>query len=139
MRLKMKDMIREAFNSSKNLNSKWDSQSQVNAYSLDIFLRKAGYKLVDIIPQDKEGKVVPELIIEPVKAGYRHPEITHMVDEGAFYMKMKSYGEMPASDVETIIEVYQNVLAVLNHLNGLDTSKLEYEKPDYDKPDDSEE
>lgn len=127
MRLKVKDMIREAFSNKKTLNSKWDPQGQPNNYALDIFLRKSGYKLVDIIPQSNGGNVVPELLIEPVKEGYRNPDITHMVDEDIFYMKMKSYGEMPASDVETIIEVYQKVLVVLNHLNDLDKSNLEYE------------
>jgi len=128
MRLGMKDKIKEAFNTKKTLNSKWDPQGQPNAYQLDIFLRKAGYKLVDMIPQSSGGSTVPELIIEPIKEGYRHPDITHMIAEDTFYMKMKSYGEMPASDVETIIQVYQAVLAVLNHLNELDKSKLEYEK-----------
>lgn len=125
MRLRMKDMIKEAFSNKKTLHSKWDPQSQPNAYELDVFLRKSGYKLVDIIPQENG---VPEVLIEPVKEGYRHPDITHMVAEDIFYMKMKSYGEMPATDVEAIIQVYQNVLAVLNHLNALDKSKLEYQK-----------
>ena len=126
MRLKMKDMIKEAFSNKRDLSSKWDSQTQPNAYALDIFLRKAGYKLVDMIPQESGGQAIPELLIEPIKEDYKHPEITHMIEENVFYMKMKSYGELPASDVETIIQVYQNVLAVMNHLEELDKSKLEY-------------
>lgn len=128
MRLKMRDMIKEAFSNKRDLKSKWDSQTQPNAYALDVFLRKSGYRLVDMIPQIVDEQSVPELLIEPIKEDYKHPEITHLVDDGIFCMKMKSYGELPASDVDTIIQVYQNVLAVLTHLDELDLAKLEYEE-----------
>lgn len=133
----IRDKIRETFSKKKVVNeetkkkvnslkrfnpSKWDSDTQPNIYELDNFLRKSGYKLVDIIEHEDN---IPELIIEPLKKGYLHPEINHDVNEKDFYVNVIKYGMLELSDLEGIIEGYETALGVLRHLKSVSLDTLE--------------
>lgn len=132
----IRDKIRETFSKKKVVNeetkkvdpakrfnsSKWDSDTQPNIYELDNFLRKSGYKLTDIL---EHKDTIPELIIEPLKSGYLHPEINHDVAEKEFYVNVIKYGMLGASDLEGIIEGYETALGVLRHLKTIDLDSLE--------------
>lgn len=117
----LRDNIRRAMREAKSL-SKWSSDTQKNLYSLDSFLRKSGYRLADILDHEEGSR---ELIIEPVKPGYLHPEIVHDVSEGSFYIKVEEHGLLNASDVEEIIKGYTTALGVVGHLDSLDIQSLE--------------
>lgn len=102
-------------------NTRWDPDTQPNIYQLDIFLRKSGYRLFDVVI----NKGHPELMIETIKEGHLHPEINHNVADQAFYIEVKKYGELSASDVEEIVKGYQTAIGVVKHLEKLDLNKLE--------------
>lgn len=120
----IKKSIREAMN--KRLreasNDKWDATSQPNIYELSNFLRKSGYRLVDIV--EHEGATI-ELIIEAIKPSYLYPEIVHDIAEQLFYAKVVEHGMLIASDLEEIMKGYNTALGVLNHLEELDLQELE--------------
>lgn len=120
----MKSKIKHALKEDKiaKRDTRWNSDTQPNIYQLDIFLRKSGYRLVDVL--DNDGH--PEPIIESIKESYLHPEITYSVSDNTFYVKVDKYGELEASDLEEIMKGYQTALGVLKHLENLDLSKLEY-------------
>lgn len=101
--------------------SKWNPDTQPNIYELSNFLRKSGYRLVDILEHNNS----PELIIEAIKPGYLFPEISHGIKDNEFYVKVDDHGLMVASDVEEIIKGYENAVGVLHYLEGLNLSKLE--------------
>lgn len=102
--------------------TRWNPDTQPNTYQLDIFLRKSGYRLVDVI--DNGG--LPDLMIEPIKGGHLHPDITYSVADQVFYVDVKKYGELVASDLEEVIKGCQTALGVVQHLEKLDLSKLEF-------------
>lgn len=110
--------------------TKWNPDTHPNAYQLDVFLRKSGYRLVDIV--DHQGDT-PELILEATKIGHLHPDITHNISDKTFYINIKKYGEMNVSDVEEIIKGYQTAMYVVKHIESLDLSKLEYDKETKDE------
>lgn len=115
----------------KNPNSKWSADSQPNIYELDSFLKKSGYRLVDILAHDKDSEVHGyELIIEPINPGYLYPEISHDYADNNFYAKIVDHGLLVASDVEEIIKGYTTALGVLQYLESLDISKLEVHSED---------
>lgn len=122
LKSKIKFAIKEDAQAKKN--SRWDSDSQPNIYQLDIFLRKSGYRLVDIV--ETEG--LPELFIEAIKKDHLHPDINHFITDNVFYIEVKKYGELIASDVEEIIKGYQAAVEVVKHLESMDLKKLEYQK-----------
>ena len=114
--MSLKDKVREAFQGEKKIISKWDSDTTPNIYNLDIFLRKSKYRLVEIIAQTKNGRIYPELILEPIEEDHLHPEIHHSVDENEFYINVKKYGELVSSDVREIIKGYEIALSIVDHL-----------------------
>ena len=120
--MSLKDKIREAFTEKKTI-SKWDQDTSPNIYNLDKFLRKSGYRLIEIVVLPKNDKALPEIILEPVTKD--HPDINHSVDEGIFYIEMKKYGELEASEVREIIKGYENALAIVDYLSELDLYDLE--------------
>ena len=122
MKSKIKFALKEDMIAKRN--TRWNPDNQPNLYQLDVFLRKSGYRLFDVV--DNGGK--PELMIETIKEGHLHPEINHNVADGAFYIEVKKYGELIASDVEEIIRGYQTAVGVVKHLDNLDLSKLEFRK-----------
>lgn len=122
MKSKIKFALKEDMIAKKN--TRWNPDTQPNLYQLDVFLRKSGYRLFDVV--DNNGH--PELMIETIKEGHLHPEINHSVADSAFYIEVKKYGELVASDVEEIIRGYQTAVGVVNHLDKLDLSKLEFSK-----------
>ena len=119
MKSKIKFALKEDIIAKKN--TRWNLDSQPNLYQLDVFLRKSGYRLFDVV--DNEGK--PELMIETIKEGHLHPEISHNVADGNFYIEIKKYGELIASDVAEIVRGYQTAIGVVEHLERLDLNKLE--------------
>ena len=121
--MSMKDKIRDAMTSRlKEASSiKYDSSTQPNLYELDNFLKKSGSKLVDVI--DHEGSI--ELIIDPKYPGVYYPEISHEVEEGKFYTRVKERGWLEMSDLDMVMEGYETAKYVINHLESLDLSKLE--------------
>ena len=120
----IEEKIKEAFKKDKLLKeaSKWDPETHPNIYELSNFLRKSGYKLVDIIPQNTE------LLIEPVEKTYMYPEILHDVPTKSFHIKVVEHGFLVSSDVESVISGYENALGVVRHLEALDLDKLEIEE-----------
>ena len=76
----IRDSIRKQFSKKPKLQeaTKWNPDNQPNIYELDNFLRKSGYRLIDII-EHKESSLSHslshnyELIIEPITPGYLHP------------------------------------------------------------------
>ena len=108
--------------------TRWNPDTQPNIYQLDIFLRKSGYRLLDVV--NNEGH--PEPIIEAMKEGHLHPDITYSVPDQVFYVDVKKYGELIASDLEEIIKGYQTALGVVQHLEKLDLSKLEFKESEDD-------
>lgn len=101
--------------------TKWSPESQPNLYELANFLRKSGYRLVEVIDHGES----PELIIESIRSGYLHPEISHDIEERRFYVRVEDHGFLAASDVQEIIKGYNTALGVIQHLDSLDLSKLE--------------
>lgn len=124
MKSKIKFALKEDSVAKKN--TRWSPDTQPNIYQVDLFLRKSGYRLVDVINEGGH----PELIIEALKESHLHPDITHSVADQAFYVEVKKYGELGASDLEELIKGYQTALGVVKRLDDLDLSKLEYEKED---------
>lgn len=122
-----KDIARAVSKKLKDIKSKWDPDTQPNIYELSNFLRKSGYRLVDII----DHKNSPELIIEAIKPGHLYPEIVQDVKSGKFYTRIENHGLMIASGVEEIIKGYETALGVLHHLEDLDLSRLEIETDEY--------
>lgn len=126
----IRDQIKERFKGKKPLTeasrSKWDPETQPNDYALDEFLHKAGYRLTDISNYDSS----PELLIDPIRKGYLHPEIIHDVTDKTFYVDVKKYGMLNSSDLEEIVKGYTTALGVLEYLDSLDLSKLEVEEGD---------
>lgn len=120
MKSKIKFALKEDMIAKRN--TRWNPDNQPNLYQLDVFLRKSGYRLFDVF--NNEGK--PELMIETIKEGHLHPEINHDVADGVFYIEVKKYGELIASDVEEIMRGYQTAIGVVKHLEQLDLSKLEF-------------
>lgn len=123
----IRERIRKEFSKKSVLKeasrSKWDSDNQPNVYELDNFLRKSGYRLLDVLlSRDSD---LHEILLEPIKPGYLYPEITHDIKDGIFYINVTNYGLLEASDVEGIIRGYENALAVVHHLQSLDLKKLE--------------
>lgn len=114
--------IKEAF--SRKTATKWDPETQPNLYALGEFLRKAGYRLVDVL----EHNDVLELLIEPKEEGYLHPNITHNLDTDEFTVDVRKYGELGASDLEEIIKGYEASLGVIKYLNSLHLNTLEVER-----------
>lgn len=112
--------IKEAQATQKQI--KWSSDTQPNIYELDNFLRKSGYRLLDILQHEGAS---PELVIEAINKDYLHPEISHDFEEGLFYAKVTEHGMLVASDIEEIIKGYNIALGILNHLDSLDLSNLE--------------
>lgn len=102
--------------------SKWSPDAQPNIYELDKFLRKSGYRLTDLLPHEKG---TPELVIEPIKLNYSHPNIEHDIEENEFFIEVKDHGLLILSDLEEIVKGYQNAMAVVTYLESLDLSKLE--------------
>lgn len=133
----IRDSIRKQFSKKSKLQeaTKWNPDNQPNIYELDNFLRKSGYRLIDII-EHKESSLSHssshnyELIIEPITPGYLHPEISHDYEEGNFYAKITEHGLLVASDIEEIIKGYTTVLGVLKYLGDLDIDKLEVSPED---------
>lgn len=125
----VKDNIRKAVSS--NLKNKkytrWDSESQPTIYAIDNFLRKSGYRLIDILTQGNKY----ELIIEPLKKGYFHPEISHDTKDDHFYAKITEYGMMESSDIEDTIKSYENALGVLKYLENQDLKNIGKELSEY--------
>lgn len=122
--MNLEDKIREAFKKSEKARSgKWDSETQPNLYELDNFLRKSGYRLIDVLVSEI-GKS-PELVIEAVKPGFLYPEISHDITTNTFYIKTVDLGMIGISDIESILIAYENALGVLRHLESLDLKKLE--------------
>lgn len=123
--MSLESMIREAFSKKKDTEEivKWDPDTQPNLYELALFLKKSGYRLVDMIYSGV--KDTGELIIEPVTPGYLYPEIVHDIVEEGFYIKVVDQGILPVSDVESLVQGYQNAIAVIHHLNSIDLTKLE--------------
>lgn len=127
--------IKEALSKSRSLKeaAQWSSETQPNIYELDSFLRKSGYKLIDVTKYKKDQ--VPELLIVPIKSGYLYPDIVHSAAEHLFEVKVISYGLLGISDLEGIIRGYQNAIEVVKHLESLDLDDLEVE---YEEPEDKE-
>lgn len=122
----IKDKIRFALKEDSMIKRKikWDPDTQPNIYQLDLFLRKSGYRLVDIINNGGH----PEPIIEAIKESHLHPDITFIIADQTFYVDIKRYGQIIASDLEELIKGYQNALGVVKYLDTLDLSKLEVEE-----------
>lgn len=120
MKSKIKFALKE--DSVARKTTRWNPDTQPNIYQMDIFLRKSGYRLIDVV--DNEGH--PEPIIESMKEGHLHPDITYSVADQVFYVNVKKYGELIASDLEEVIKGYQTALGVVQHLGDLDLSKLEF-------------
>lgn len=118
-----KSIIEAVSKNMKNSQNKWDPESQPNIYELANFLRKSGYRLIDVLIHKNND--TPELLIEPIKSDYLHPEISHDISEGYFYAKIVEHGMLVASDLEEIIKGYNNALGVLDYLQSLDLSILE--------------
>lgn len=120
----IRDSIRKKIKEAQKIReaNRWSPDTQPNIYELENFLRKSGYRLVDILDHEDKGI---ELIIEPIKSGYLYPEISHDIEEGAFYAKVVEHGMLVASDIEEIVKGYTTALGVLNHLDELDLSTLE--------------
>lgn len=126
--MRIEKKIREAFKKEKKIRevSKWDSETQPNIYELANFLRKSGYRLLDILANNEN--TVYEILLEPVKPGHLYPEISHEVEEGKFYVNVLKYGMLEASDLEEVIKGYNNALSVVRHLESLDLGELEIEE-----------
>ena len=120
----LKEKIRTALkeDSVARKTTRWNPDTQPNIYQLDIFLRKSGYRLVDVVNNGGH----PEPIIESIKEGHLHPDITYSVSDQVFYVEVKKYGELVASDLEEVIKGYQTALGVVQHLEDLDLYKLEF-------------
>lgn len=125
----IKKSIRKAFRpkSLKEAAIKWDSETQPNLYELDNFLRKSGYRLVDTLIH--KGNII-EPVIEAIKEGHLHPDISYNAEDEWFYVRVKEYGLLNSSDLEDIIKGYTTALGVLNHLDTLDLTKLEVSSED---------
>lgn len=120
--MNIKDKIREAFREDMdNKASQWNPDTQPNLFELDRFLRKSGYRLVDVLT----GAGVKELMIEPKNSSHLYPEITHDVSDNHFYINVKRYGELIVSDVEEVIKGYQNAVSVVKRLEQVNLDKLE--------------
>ena len=124
LREQIRTAIREDTKARKYI--KWNPDSQPNLYQLDLFLRKSGYRLTDVVAQDNN----PEVLIEPLNPSHLAPDILHQPGEGKFFIDVKKYGELEYSDVEELIKGYTTAVEVVKHLEKLDLSKLEYEKED---------
>lgn len=139
--MSLEDKIRSAFrrnnvvsttnNSTDNTNdkmlkesipSKWDPDTQPNLYELGNFLRKSGYRLIDIVISKSS---VPELLIEPIEEGPLHPNISHDISDGRFYIQVLEHGMLESSDLEYIMTGYQNALSVVKYLEDIDLDDLE--------------
>lgn len=126
LRGEIKNKIKKALQEDNiaRTSTRWNSDTQPNLYELDIFLRKSGYRLTDIVLHDD----TPELLIEAIKVDHLHPEIIHQVDEDVFYIKTKDYGELIVSDLEELIKGYEIAINVVKHLEELDLHRLEFEE-----------
>lgn len=127
--MSIENKIKEAFKKDERLSEavgKWDPDKQPNIYELNNFLRKSGYRLLDVLAV--KDTTIPEIILEPLKAGYLYPEIQHYTKEGKFYIKVIDHGMLESSDVEGMITGYENALAVVKHLESLDLHDMEVEE-----------
>lgn len=104
---------------------KWDPDTQPNIYELNNFLRKSGYRLVDIVSHEGAS---PELLIEAISKDYLHPDISHDIEDGLFYAKVTEHGLLVSSDLEEIIKGYTTAQGVLKHLENLDLDTLELDE-----------
>lgn len=102
--------IKDAFTRRKN--AIFDPETQPTLYKMSNFLRKAGYRMNDVLAH---GSGV-EIILTPIKEDYLHPDITHHIENHEFYVKVKSYGELEPSDLEEVIKGYENALEVIKYL-----------------------
>ena len=121
----LRERIRKEFSKKSKLKeaSRWDPDTQPNIYELDNFLKKSGYRLIDVLLG--KGSNLHEILLEPLKPGYLYPEITHDIKDGVFYINVTNYGLLEASDVEGIIQGYENALSVVKYLQSLDLKTLE--------------
>lgn len=125
--MSIESKIREALKKDKKLReaTKWDPESQPNIFELSNFLKKSGYRLVDVMISS-EG-LSPEIILEPLKPGYLYPDISYDINDKHFYINVPEHGLLVSSDVEGIILGYENALAVVKHLESLDLDEIESE------------
>lgn len=123
------DKIREAIKKRNKLLevTKWDVDTHPNIYALDKFLRKSGYRLIELIVH-KETEI-PEVIIEPIKKDHPlYPDIVHDLSDGNFYSKPVKSELLGASDLESLIQTYENSLSIVKYLDSIDLKKLEVSK-----------
>lgn len=130
--MSLEKKIKEAFKKDKKIReaNKWDPDTQPNLYELYNFLRKSGYRLVDVADSYKKR---PELIIEPVEPGHLHPEINHDISDGRFYINVSEHGYLDPSDVVEVIKGYEAAISVVAYLSSLDLDKLEIDQEDEDE------
>lgn len=123
--MSLDDKIKKAFKKEKKLieANKWNPDLYPNIYEMENFLRKSGYRIIDIIEQKNSD--IPEVVIEPIKKGYLYPEISHDLTDNKFYAKVIDYGMLGESDLIGIIQGYENAVSVIKHLNSLDLRDLE--------------
>lgn len=111
------DQIKEAFKKRGTAPLQEEEETKkYNEEEVSKFLKKSGYKLVDII--EHEGGI-SEFIISPVESSHLYPEITQDIEEGVFLIDVKKYGNLEASDVEEVIKGYQTALGVVEYMNNL--------------------
>lgn len=123
--MSLENKIKDAFKNTKVLGEdlQLKADEHPNTYELDNYLKKAGYKLLELI--EHEGSKVPEVLLEPKNPGYLFPQISHIVKEDKFYVDVVKYGMLEASDLEKVMQGYENALSVVTYLENLDLSKLE--------------
>ena len=106
--------------------SDWDARVTPNNYALDLYLRKSGYKLINVSRYSKGIR----LGIVPRKKGYHTPEIYHDYADNIYEIQTTSYGTLEVSDIEEVIKGYETAISVVKYLMSLDLEKLEVEDED---------